>query len=174
MASSSIYHLGRSLLGAAALHSLFAVGGGIGCAERQKRATVKELRDTSESFARHFRWGDYRGMAKFIVPEERLSYIKGILDRGEDETLKIVDFELEHVHYVPPGDHAIILSRISWYRLPSVTAKSEVVTIHFKDTEGEWLVKAIENGPLPFGRPEADSEKKEESSEAVHESFNHL
>lgn len=170
----SICHLGKSLLGTALFLTIFA-GGVSGCAERQKKATVKELRDTSESFARHLRWGDYRGMAKFIIPEERLPYVKGILDRGEDETLKVLDFELEHVHYVPPGDNAIILSRISWYRLPSVTAKSEVVTLHFKDCDGEWLVKAIENGPLPFGKPGGNSSKETDSSEeAVHESFNHL
>ncbi|GEM_PF-1069663 len=136
------------------------------CAGHQKTASAKELRDTSESFARRLRWGDFKGMAQFIVPEQRLSYVKGILDRGDDETLKILDFELEHVQYLPDRQ-AIVLARVSWYRLPSVTAQSEVVSLVFEDRDGQWLVCAVENGPLPFEkipRPKEDVMENEEES----------
>lgn len=136
------------------------------CAGRQKTASAKELRDTSESFARRLRWGDFKGMAQYIVPEQRLAYVKGILERGDDETLKILDFEMEHVQYLPDRQ-AVVLARISWYRLPSVTAQSEVAAISFEDRDGRWLVNAVENGPLPFEkiqRPKEDVTENEEES----------
>lgn len=150
-----------------------------GCAERQKKATIKDLKNTSEGFVRRMRWGDYKGMTKYMVPEQRLPYVKGILERGEDDTLKILDCEMEHVHYVPPGDEAIVLAKISWYRLPSVTALSEVATFHLEDRDGEWLVSEVENGPLPFKKVEKSEEGKESpevqaEKKKVAESFDHL
>lgn len=117
------------------------------CASTPKKANPRELRETAESFSRRLRWGDYKGMAQFLVPEQRLAYVKGILDRGDDEVLKVIDCELEHVQYVPDG--AIVLARVVWHRLPSVTAQSEIASIHFEDRDGLWLIGAVDDGPLP-------------------------
>ena len=130
-----------------------------GCATTPKKASSRELRETTEAFSRRLRWGDFKGMAQFIVPEQRLAYVKGILERGDDETLKVIDYELEHVQYLPEGA-AIVLARVSWHRLPSVTTQSEVVSIHFEDRDGVWLIGEVEDGPLPFARvPRPEGEK---------------
>ena len=118
-----------------------------------KKANPRELRDTSESFARRLRWGDYKGMAQFLRPEARLAFVKGVLDRGDDELLKVIDCELEHVQYLEDG--AVVLARVVWHRLPSVTAQSEVVSLHFEDAEGQWLIGAVEGGPLPVAKSTA-------------------
>lgn len=122
----------------------------IACASTPKKANPRDLREASESFSRRLRWGDYKGISQFLVPEQRLNYVKGILDRGDDEVLKVIDCELEHVQYHPDG--AIVLARVVWHRLPSVTAQSEIVSIHFEDRDGLWLIGAIDDGPLPLAR----------------------
>ena len=86
---------------------------------------------------------------------------------------KVIDCELEHVQYVPDG--AVVLARVVWHRLPSVTAQSEVVSLHFEDAEGQWLIGAVEGGPLPVAKSTApDAEAGRGKSADTRESLQKL
>jgi hypothetical protein len=120
-----------------------------GCLHAQKKkADVEALREATETFHKLARWSDLKSTARFLAPELRIDFLKAVIDRNDDETLKITDYELEDAQI--GEDTATVLSKITWHRLPSVTTKTEAMALVWEDREGVWVVTAIEGGPFPI------------------------
>ncbi len=133
---------------------LFACLFAAACARNQKvkAPDIDLMRTSLESWHRYIRWGDFRSAQKFIAPERRFEFLKAVLENKDDENLKINEYELEDAQLV--GSTAMALSKVTWHRLPSVTAKTDVVVTHWEYREGVWFIVGIENGPLPMEKKE--------------------
>jgi len=128
---------------------------GLGCATPKPRGADGEgLRAAAERFHRLVRWGDLRSAFQGLVPQQRLRAMKEALERKDDEALKVLDYDI--VDARNDGDHAVVLSKISWHRLPSTVVRTDAVTLDFVARDGAWLIRAIEGGPLPLPAPAAD------------------
>lgn len=136
--------LGRVALGVA-LAGLWAFGG---CIHQKPKAEVSALRDSTETFHKLARWGDVKAAARFVAPEQRLDFLREVINRNDEDNLKITDYELEDAQIGP--DAATILSKISWHRLPSVTTTTEAMALIWEDRDGVWVIAAIEGGPFPM------------------------
>jgi hypothetical protein len=115
------------------------------------------LRFSAEEFHRFVRWGDMNGASRFLAPEQRLVFLKGVLDRRDEELLKVTDYELEDAQ-VSAGK-AVVLSKITWYRLPSVTTTTEAMVLNFEERNGAWAIVAISGGPVPLEPTAKDAEQ---------------
>jgi len=122
-----------------------------GCAHgRKSKGGVDGLKAAAERFHQLARWGDLRSAFQLVTPEQRLKALKEALDRKDDDNLKVLDYELEDAQV--DGARATVLSKITWQRLPSVSAKTDAVTFEFVDREGVWFIDGIEGGPLPLAK----------------------
>lgn len=104
------------------------------------------LEDANESFSKAIRWNDLRSLSTRVVPERQAEFYK--LVNGSEETLKVVDYELRDVQAA--ADKAVVHSRITWYREPSVVTKTESMTVLWEQKNGVWLIASIAGGPLPL------------------------
>ena len=116
----------------------------IGCAHGPHDGT--ELESANDAFAREIRWSDLTGLAHQIVPERQPEFLK--LVGPNEDSLKVSEYEVEDVQ--ASGDKAVVRSRISWYRQPSITNKTESMTVLWERKSGAWFIVAILGGPLPL------------------------
>lgn len=115
-----------------------------GCAGAQ--SSRSQLEEANDAFAKALRWSDLRGVAQRVVPERQQEFLK-LVARGEDN-LKVTDYELEDVQ--AGGDKAVFHSRVSWYREPSMVAKTEWMTVLWERKGRTWMIASIVGGPLPL------------------------
>lgn len=118
------------------------------CAHGPKSSTAEEIRSAADSFHQHVRWKNFRGAAELLVPERRERFEQALRARGDERDLSIFDYELEQERISPDGSSAIVVSRVSWTRLPSVTEKTELVTSELVRRQGAWLVARQQGGPF--------------------------
>jgi|ERR1700674_2529287 len=123
---------------AIALLPLFA------CAQTQRSRT--ELEDANDAFSKAIRWGDLRGLGQRVVPDRQAEFLK--LAATNEDNLKVVDYEMQDVKV--STDKAIVRSRVSWYREPSVITRTESMTVLWEQKNGTWLIASILGGPLPL------------------------
>jgi len=119
-----------------------------GCSHYKPRATADALKRTAETFHRQLRWGDLRGSAQLLATERRMEFLKGVLDRKDDDNLKVTDYDLEEA--LADAGKASVLSKITWHRLPSVVMESGAMTLQLEERDGAWAIVAIEGGPVPL------------------------
>jgi hypothetical protein len=132
---------GRSVVHGAAVILVLAL---CGCAGAQNARN--DLEEANDAFAKAIRWSDLRGLAQRIVLDRQPEFLK-LAARGEDN-LKVTDYELQDVQ--AGSDKAVVRSRVSWYREPSIVAKTEWMTILWERKGGTWLIESILGGPLPL------------------------
>ncbi|MCU0695207.1 MAG: hypothetical protein MUC96_01610 [Myxococcaceae bacterium] len=127
------------------------------CATMRSKPDVEELKPTIEAFHQRARWKDFRAAADLIVPERRTSYVKARLKTDDERDLFITDYELEDAKLSGDGT-AEVVSKMTWYRLPSASAKTTVVVSVFVWREGKWWLESQEDGPFPelAATPRAD------------------
>ncbi|HEY3448029.1 MAG TPA: hypothetical protein VGK67_16855 [Myxococcales bacterium] len=131
------------------------------CTHLKATGTSDSLKQTADTFFRFQRWGpDLRGAAQAVVPEAQQGWLNKALDANEDENLKLTEAELDDLKLLPDGS-ATTVTKVTWHRLPSVSTKTERVTIEWVDRSGVWYAAAITGGPLPLvalpkAAPEAD------------------
>jgi hypothetical protein len=125
--------------------ALFALAA---CATLRNKPDVDELKPTIEAFHQRARWKDFRGAADLIVPERRTSYVKARMKTDDERDLFITDYELEDARISTEGV-AEVVTKLSWYRLPSVSAKTAVVSSVFVWREGKWWLESQDDGPFP-------------------------
>ena len=132
-----------------------ALAAGAGCAHQKAAANLSSLRSASDTFFRHMRWNDLRGASQIVVAESAKAWLDAALDAKDDENLKITEVELDDLQLKPGGGIGEV--KLTWHRLPSVTAKTDRVTVEWVDRGGVWFVLAVKKGPLPLeAPPEAD------------------
>lgn len=83
-----------------------------------------------------------------VVPERRASFLKARLKADDEKNLFVTDFQLEDAKVRPDGT-AEVVSKISWYRLPSNVEQSAAVTSVFVWREGKWWLESQDDGPFP-------------------------
>jgi hypothetical protein len=115
-----------------------------GCAGGQN--TRKDLEEANDAFSRDIRWSDLRGLAQRVAPDRQPEFLR--LTAGSEESLKVTDYELQDVQ--ASAERAIVRSKVSWYREPSIVAKSGWMTIVRERKGGAWLITSIAGGPLPL------------------------
>ena len=115
-----------------------------GCAGAQN--TRKDLEEANDAFARDIRWSDLQGLAKRVAPDRQPEFLT-LAARGE-ENLKVTEYELQDVQ--ASDDKAIVRSKVSWYREPSIVAKTGWMTIVWERKSGAWLITSMMGGPLPL------------------------
>lgn len=115
-----------------------------GCAHGPHDRT--ELESANDAFAREIRWSDLTGMARQIGPERQAEFAR--LFGADEDSLKVNDYEVQDVQV--SGDKAVVRSRVSWYRQPSITNQTESMTVLWEQKGGAWLIVAIVGGPLPL------------------------
>lgn len=125
-----------------------------GCAHRRgSGAGAAELKASAERYHRLLRWGGPRPALQLVAPELRAQALRSAVEHRDEEDLKVIDYEL--VDAQVDGDRATVLSKITWHRLPSVTARTDAVTLEFVARGGDWFIRRIEGGPSPLATPEA-------------------
>ena len=115
----------------------------IGCAHGHDGT---ELESANTAFARQIRWSDFTALAQQIAPERQAEFFK--LAASNEDNLKVNDFEVQDVQV--NGDKAVVHSRISWYLQPSITNKTESMSVLWEQKGGAWLIVAMVGGPLPL------------------------
>jgi hypothetical protein len=114
---------------------------------------LDELKPAVEAFHQRLRWKDFRGAADLIVPERREGFLKERTRLKDDKDLYITDFQLEDAKTSPDQSVARAVARLSWYRLPSTTEETAVVTNVFAWREGAWFLESQDSGPFEELRP---------------------
>lgn len=122
------------------------------CATMRAKPDAEELKPAIEAFHQRARWKDFRGAADLIVPERRSAFIKARSKSDDEKDLFVTNFELEDAKVSTDGV-AEVVSRISWYRLPSNVEKTATVTSVFVWREGKWWIESQDDGPFPDLRP---------------------
>lgn len=135
----------------------------LSCAGLRAKPDVEELKPAIEAFHQRARWKDFRGAADLIVPERRAAFVKERMKGGDEKDLFVTNFELEDAKISADGI-AEVVSRISWYRLPSNTEKTATVTNIFVWREAHWWLESQDDGPFPDLKPAP--EKPRETADA--------
>ena len=119
------------------------------CATTRKKGDLEDLKPTVESFHRHLRWRDFRGASDFMLRELRPGFLRARLDKNDDRDLTVSDYQLEDCTVSADVRTATCVSRLQWFRLPSSTEASDVITSVFVWDGRNWRLKSQDKGPFP-------------------------
>ncbi len=111
------------------------------------------IKPTVEKFHQRARWKDFRGAAELIVEERQAAFIKARLKLDDDRDLFITNFDLEDAKVAPDLMSATVVSKISWYRMPSNVEKTAVVTSVFVWRNEAWILESQDDGPFEDLKP---------------------
>lgn len=125
----------------------------LGCAHRKPIADLQSLRTASDTFFRFLRWGDLRGASQLIVPESQKGWLDRALAARDDENLKVTDVEADDLRFLGSAAGGTGVSKVTWHRLPSITTRTERVTVEWVEREGIWFIFSVQGGPLPLAAP---------------------
>lgn len=118
------------------------------CATLKNGGDLEALKPAVETFHQRARWRDYRGAAELVVPEKRVAFLRARDSQHDDKDLHITDYQLEDAQVLPSLTEAIAVSKVSWYRLPSVSETSALVESRFVWRDGAWLLDGQSGGPF--------------------------
>ena len=119
-----------------------------GCLTSRQRGDVEDLKPTVESFHRHLRWRDFRGASDFMIKEKRAGFLHARLERNDDRDLTVSDYQLEDCVVAADVRTATCVSRLMWFRLPSPSESSDVITSVFIWDGRNWRLKSQDKGPF--------------------------
>jgi hypothetical protein len=111
------------------------------------------LKPAVDAFHLRTRWKDFRAASQLIVEERQSAFIKSRLQHNDEKDLFITDFQLEDATLSKDTLSATAISKMSWYRLPSSTEITKVVTSKFVWREGQWFLESQEGGPFEELKP---------------------
>jgi hypothetical protein len=134
-----------------------------GCATVPK-GDVELLKPAIELFHSRARWKDFRGAAELVVDEKRGEFVKARAKLNDDRDLFITNFEIEDARVALDLLSADAVTKISWYRLPSTTEVTSLVTNHFVWRNETWQLEAQDEGPFDELKPPALKAKSLEKS----------
>ncbi len=121
------------------------------------RPDLETLKPTAEAFHQRVRFKDFRGASELIVPERRDGFVRARDSANDEKDLFFTDYELEEAKVSPDLREASIVSKLSWYRLPSTTEQRATLTSRFAWRQGRWLLESQEAGPFPELLPAPDA-----------------
>lgn len=118
------------------------------CAAWRARPDMEALKPAIEAFHQRIRWKDFRGAADLMVPARRKPFVKARTKADDDRDLFITNFDLEDAKISSEGV-AEVVSKVSWYRLPSNVEKTATLTSVFVWFDGKWWLESQDDGPFP-------------------------
>ncbi len=133
----------------------------VACAHAPKSGGLETLKPAVETFHQRIRWRDYRGAAELLLPERREAFLKARAEQQDDKDLTITDYQLEDARLLGEGDRALVVARLSWMRLPSISEHSDLVTTELVFRDAAWWVARQDKGPfapeldVPYQPPDA-------------------
>ncbi|MBX5483792.1 MAG: hypothetical protein IRZ16_18370 [Myxococcaceae bacterium] len=135
----------------------------IACAHRPTGGDPESARRTADLFHHRIRWKDYGGASLLLVPEKREAFEEARRLLNDSRDLTISDYQLDELQLVEGGTAARVVSKIFWYRLPSVSAREDTVVTDFVYRDGTWMIARQVGGPFdeelsaPYVPPDADA-----------------
>jgi hypothetical protein len=136
-----------------------------GCATTPK-GELDDLKPAVRAVHQSFRWKDFRGAADLMVPERQEAFIKARLKQNDDQDLFITNFEMEDAKLSADTLVAKVVTKISWYRLPSTSEKTAIVTSIFVWRDGVWKLESQDDGPFEDLLPAPEKKKSAEPEPA--------
>ncbi len=118
------------------------------CATTPRSSGAEGARTVAELFHHRARWKDFGGAALLIVPEKREAFEQARQLLDDDRELTISDYQLDELTLAGDRLSARVVSKVSWYRLPSLSQRDETVVTELVWTRGAWLVSRQQNGPF--------------------------
>jgi hypothetical protein len=109
---------------------------------------LEALRRSADTFHQRARWRDFRGAAELIILERRLAFERARSQGHDDRDLTVTDYQLEDARLTPDSQRAIVVSRLNWVRLPSVTEETALITTEWVWRDGTWFVARQDAGPF--------------------------
>ena len=126
------------------------------CAHPHAAATMDSLRTANEAFYRFLRWNVLRDASQIIVAESRKAWLDKALDAKDDDNLKITEYEMDDLQLGDTNGGTSVV-KLTWHRIPSVTTRTDRVTLEWVSRGGVWFVNSIKSGPLPLDAPSPDA-----------------
>jgi hypothetical protein len=105
------------------------------------------LKPAAEVFHQRVRWKDFRGAAELLVPERRQAFEDARKRQHDDRDLQIMDYDLEDAR-LAGRDRAVVVSKLSWSRLPSLTVNTDTVSSEFIWLGSAWFLARQDSGPF--------------------------
>lgn len=125
------------------------------------------IRSAAEKFHQRVRWKDYRGASDLLVAERRQPFVDERESLNDERDLTISDYELTDVRVDEDGERAWVISRMSWFRFPSITEQTQTVTTELvRLRDQHWVIARQDRGPFtgalgaPYTRPAIDPAAK--------------
>ena len=82
------------------------------------------------------------------MPQRRRAFEQARRTLGDERDLSIADYQLDEISLGDDRRTARVVSHMSWYRLPSITQRDEVVVTELEWSAGAWLVARQSGGPF--------------------------
>jgi hypothetical protein len=121
----------------------------VGCAHTAGKGTVEGLKSAGDMFLQRLRWRDFRGASELVLADRRNKYDRAISDLKDENDLTVTDYQLEDVRLSPTEkDVGLVIARVRWVRMPSVTEHNAVVTSEFVLEHGVWFLFRQDKGPF--------------------------
>ncbi len=115
------------------------------------------LKPTLEAFHSGMRWKDLRSLSQVLMPDKREGFDKAVKDRDDEKNLFVSDYSLEDCKVALDVLSAVCYSKVSWYRLPSISEKTVTIATTLRWKGGLWLIEKQSDGPfaeeLSLGSP---------------------
>lgn len=101
-------------------------------------------------------FGDFQVVAAYLAPELRTEFLARAY--GIEKKLEVIEFTPVGLDVDDAVERGRMVTRISWYELPSTSVKTENVFVDWRRGKAGWQIERIEGGPLPIPDPDAAPE----------------
>jgi hypothetical protein len=115
--------------------------------------TPDELKHSAERFGRQVQWSDLRGAALNFTPMARAIFVAETTKRDDEKNLKVTDVELEDMVIAKDGKSAVVTTKLTWYRMPDLSTKTERMVMHWEVRDNFWVLTQIDGGPVAVNSP---------------------
>lgn len=112
-----------------------------GCVTTQKDK-VDRLKDSVEGYNEAYRWKNFERAAAFLPQDLRAPFIATYED--DEKSLHVEDYQILKVN-LESEDNAQVLVRLRYMLLPSVTIETRMLTQHWHQISGAWILETEDN-----------------------------
>ena len=118
----------------------------LGCAHLKEKDEAEELDHGVDLYWKAVHWQDPVAGSAFVIFDARRLAAHS---RQEEKDLNVTSYEVQGQRIEKDHQRATILVKGTWYQLPSLVEKTDIIEQRWTRVEGHWLVVS-EKGPLPF------------------------
>lgn len=105
---------------------------------------LDELRSAVQTYNEAYRWKNYPRAASFLPPGKRPAFVASYEE--DDKSLHVEGYQVISVNVTSP-EVAEVKIRYQYMLLPSVTLDKQIVTQHWAQVNGSWLLE-YEDDPI--------------------------